>query len=152
MVDIVIGQKYSHLTVLSKVPERLYESKHNHFQRYLCRCDCGATVEKLSADFSKFASGVYFRLVCSKPCQFSKRLRSAKLHQTISATAAPEELSPAVDKSQIHLRWASDLSPAQHEAKFDEPGFMAWYPEVSKWLPFSCAELEKYPNHVIGRT
>jgi hypothetical protein len=52
------------------------------------------------------------------------------------------------DPTLLHVKWASYLPPPQHEEKFDEPGYLAFYPEVGKWLPLSVAELDQHPNRI----
>jgi hypothetical protein len=156
-VDIEFGKKYGSLTI-EKECERavyVYRGKNHYRRQFLCHCDCGRTVKKLYTDLVKIIQGKHHRAFCCRTCPLYKSGKKpqykAKSSRTVGATLESQPL-PAVDQSQVHLRWASDLPPARHEAKFDEPGFMAWYPESQQWLPMTVLEAEGITNKVVGRT
>jgi len=80
--------------------------------------------------------------------------RSGKPRAKLTNNILPVVVKPVVrhknypDAALLHVRWASRLTPCQHEAIHDEPGYLAFYPEVVQWLPLSVAELDQHPNRI----
>ena len=50
---LVIGERFENWTIIDYAPDRI-DSNGKHHKRFLCKCDCGNTIEK---DYSKLKAG-----------------------------------------------------------------------------------------------
>jgi hypothetical protein len=155
-VDVEFGKKYGSLTIEKECERAVYvwKGRKLYKRQYLCHCDCGRTVKKLYMDLVKIIQGKHHRAFCCRTCPLYKSGKKPQIRSKSSRIICPTlemDPLPQPDKNQVHLRWSGHLPPVEYEAKFDEPGYMAWYPETQQWLPMTVLEADAITNKVIGR-